>query len=96
MGVTSNEKRSLEGLLFSLWAFRYGGCDLVESEVHVDDDLHCHGMSLVESRLKSILANCIDCLFVQSHAEMTNQANILRVSLGIDDELNGNSALEVC
>src|ERR1017187_1419274 len=67
----------------------------MQMEVHVDHNLHRHGMSLIHGRLEPVLPHCFNGLFVQPHAEMTNQPHILRISLRIDDELDRNAALKI-
>ena len=65
----------------------------MQVEVHVDQDLYRHWMPLVHGRPESVLPYSFDGLLVQPHTKMTNQADVLRISLRIDNELDGNIAL---
>lgn len=62
-------------------------------EVHVHNDLHRYSVPLVNSRSEPVLLHRFDGLLFQPHAEMTSQADVLRVPLRIDNELDGNAAL---
>ncbi len=50
-------------------------------------------MSLVHGWLKFVMPHSFDGLFVESHAEMANDAEVFRVSLWIDDNLDRDDAL---
>src|ERR1700691_3735555 len=65
----------------------------MQVEVYVDQYLHRHWMSLVHSRPEPVLLYSFDGLFVQPHAEMTNQADVLRIPLRIDNQLDRNISL---
>ena len=65
----------------------------MQMEVHVDHDLHRYSMSLVHGWPEPVLPYCFDGLFLQPHAEMTGQADVLRVPLRIDNEFDRNAAL---
>src|SRR5487761_2341527 len=52
-------------------------------------------MPLVHGRLELVLPHCLDRLFVQAHTEMTNQLDVLRIPLRIDNEFDRDAALKV-
>src|ERR1700723_3167534 len=72
---------------------RLCGSESMQVEVYVDQYLHGHWMSLVHSRPEPILLYSFDGLLVQPHAEMTYQADVLRILFGIDNQLDRNFAL---
>src|SRR5579863_1068749 len=67
----------------------------VQVEGDVDDDLDGDGMALVHGGLELVLTGGFYSFLVETHAEVANDADVLRVSLLIDDELDGGGAREV-
>ena len=67
----------------------------MQAEVHVDDQLHCNRMALVHCGTEFVLPYCFNCPFVQTHSEMTNYVDRLRIALRIDDQLNTHDSLIV-
>ena len=67
----------------------------VQAEVYVDYDLHGDGMALVHGRLEPVLPNSLDSFFVQPHTEGACDVDVLGISVGVDDELNCDIALEI-
>src|SRR5579862_8094178 len=64
-------------------------------EINFDYQLNGYRMTFVHGGPEPILAHRFDRLFVQAHSKVTEQAHILRISLAIDNELNGNAALKI-
>jgi hypothetical protein len=60
----------------------------MQVEVHVNQDLHGNRMPLVHGRMESVLPDCFDGFLVQSHAEVTDEANVLGIPFRIHDELD--------
>ena len=69
--------------------------DSIQVELDLDHHLHSYRMALIQRRLELVLPHCFDGFFIQAHSEVTEDADILRVPLRIDDELDGDAALEV-
>jgi hypothetical protein len=64
----------------------------VEAEIDLDDHLHGDGMALVHCRAETILADGCDGFFFETHAEVAGYVDVLRVTIRVDDELDGNGA----
>ena len=60
----------------------------MQMKVHVDDDLHRYWMALVHCRMELVLLYSLDGLLVQSHAKMTDKADVLRIPFRIYNQLN--------
>jgi hypothetical protein len=71
-------------------------CESVQVEGQVNDDLDCDRMSLVHSRLEPVLTHRFDGLFVKTHPQMTDDANVLGIPLRVDNELDLHIALQIC
>ena len=66
----------------------------MQVELHFDHNLHRYRVTVIHRRLELVLTNCLDRLFVQAHRKMLCYMHVLRIALGIDDQLNGAGTLE--
>ena len=85
------KKRSCARLLFAFHLV----IGSMQVEIHIDQQLDGDRMAFVHRGPEPVLPHGFDRLFIQSHAEMPNDADILRIALAVDDELNGDAALKV-
>ena len=69
--------------------------DSIQVEFDFDYHLHRYRMALIQRRLELILPHRFDGLFIQAHPEVTEDVDVLRIPLRIDDELDGDASLEV-
>lgn len=60
---------------------------LIKPEIHINNHTHGHWMSLIHRRLELILPDRFDGLLIQTHTQMPHYLNILRIAVGIDDQL---------
>jgi len=67
----------------------------MQVEIHIDQQLDGNRVALVHRGLEPVLPHGFDRLFIQPHAQMPNDADILRITLAVDDELNRDAALKV-
>ena len=64
-------------------------------EVHVNQDLYRHWVPLIHGGPELVQPYCFDGLLIQPHAEVTYQADVLRIPFRIDNQLNRNIALKI-
>ena len=57
----------------------------MQAEIHVNDHLHRYRMTLIHRRPEPVLLHGFDSSLVETHAEMTNDVDVLRAALRIDD-----------
>src|SRR5580692_10175772 len=62
---------------------------------HYDHKLNGNRMSLVHGGFESVFAYCFDGLLIEPHAEVAYHVDVLRITLAVNDDLNGNAALEI-
>src|ERR1700758_741286 len=67
----------------------------MQTKVYIDKDLNRDRMPLVHGRLEFVLSQRFHCHFIQPHPEAMCNADILRISLRIHDQLERDLALKV-
>src|SRR5690348_7491173 len=65
-------------------------------EVDVDHQANRNRVSLVRGRLELVLAHSLDGFLVQPHAEVTDHRDVLRITVGVHDQLNLDRSLQLC
>ena len=61
---------------------------LVQAEVHHDGHADGDGLAILFRGLEAVAENGFESLFIEAHAQGTNDAGILRISLSVDDDRN--------
>src|ERR1700726_846522 len=69
----------------------------IEAEVHQEADLDRDCLTLlILGRFELVLADGFHCLLVQAHAYRADDADVLRVALGIDNQADEDCAFVFC
>ena len=58
---------------------------VIKAELHLDIDLHRHGLAIFEGRLETPLLHRLDRLFIQTVTERLRDFNVARKSIGTDN-----------
>ena len=67
----------------------------MKMEFDIHNDLNRHRMALVHGGSEFVLANRLHGFLIEPLAKVFGDVNILRISIGIDDELKAHGALEI-
>ena len=67
----------------------------MQVEFDFDNELDSDWVSFVHGGFESILPHSFDGFLIETHAEMTHDVDVLRIALAVNNELNGDAALEI-
>src|ERR1700722_7145556 len=67
----------------------------VQPEVHLDCDSYRDWFAVLFCGLELVSENGFKRFFIEAHAKMANDVQVLRIALGVDDQRDGADALEL-
>ena len=68
---------------------------LMQVELHIHNDLHSHGMSLIHCWLELVLLDGFNSFLIEAHAQMPRDADVLRIAICVDNQLQSHGPLKI-